>query len=135
MGLIRKQAGFDLQAKIQTWLSTCERFRRSLEWGYVHITPDNMIKVNNFYRSFAIEQIICIGELPDYIMFDFTECQPVQNPQVPMDIPEITSQLNKASNNIIGIDRCIIHTTVWESYEFRKDKSGKWKVVRPHTSK
>lgn len=130
MGLIRKQAGFDLEAKISTWLNTCERFKTTLWWGYVSIAPDNTIKVNNLYRSFAMEQIIHCGELPDYIMFDFTDCYPVKNPHMMMDISEVIEQLNKASNNIIGIDRCTIYTnTTWEPYDLQKDKHGKWRVV------
>lgn len=129
MGLIRRQSGLDLKAKIQTWLSTCERFESTLNWGCVSITSDHTIKVNDSYRSFILEQIIYLGELPDYIMFDFTRCQPVKNPEVRMNIPEIITQLNKVSNNIIGIDRCTINITAWESYDFQKDESGKWSVV------
>lgn len=129
MGLIRKQGGFDLSLKIEDWLNTCERFKTSLRWRYVFIAPDYTIKVNNFYRSFVFEQIVYLGELPDYIMFDFTGCQPIEYPKVKMDISEVIEQLNKASNNIMGIDRCTIRITVREAYDLQKDEHGEWYVV------
>lgn len=129
MGLIRKQIGFDLETKISTWLNTCERFKTSLRWRYLFITPDYTIKVNNFYRSFVLEQIIYLGELPDYIMFDFTSCQPIEYPKVKMDISEVIEQLNKASNNIMGIDRCTIRISLREAYDLQKDERGKWRIV------
>ena len=69
MGLIRKQAGFDLRSKVQAWL---DEFKKEHRWsGYsMHVGDNDTIWIKAFHNR-ILEDLFNYPDIPPYICFEF----------------------------------------------------------------
>ena len=69
MGLIRKQAGFDLRSKVQTWL---DEFKKEHSWSKhsICVGDNNTIWVKSFH-SHILHDLFSYQDIPPYICFEF----------------------------------------------------------------
>lgn len=126
MGLIRKQAGFDLKAKIEEWIKSCPVMNMYAEQGWVKITPDYTIKITH---SYALRPILLTeGEMPDYLIFDFSDCGMILI-DLPWSYEEILKNFNKCDKYITGIKHCIVTSLSGKAYALARYKN-EW--IRTH---
>lgn len=106
MGLIRKQAGFDLKVKIEKWVS--EYLTSFFQYT---IDDDHRIKVANEDDSWMVifklasEEKI---EVPDYISFEFNKS--IEGVFWRVNIERIVDTLNKYSHIFHNLDRIALRT-------------------------
>ena len=123
MGLIRKQAGFDLKAKIEEWIKSYPVMNMYAEHGWIRIASDYTIKVTH---GNTLRQILLTkGEMPDYLIFNFlTGCSIVMI-DLPWDYEEIIKNFNKCDKYITGIVYCIVRSSSGITYGLVRHKN-KW---------
>ena len=99
---------------------------RYAEQGWVKIAYDYIIKITHSYALRPILQTK--GEMPDYLMFDFSECSAIMI-DLPWGYKEIVRSLNKCDKYITGIDSCIVVCLSGKSYGFVRH-NNEW--IRSH---
>ena len=69
MGIIRKQAGFDLRSKVQAWL---DEFKKEHNWSQysMHVGDNDTIWIKAFHNH-ILEDLYSYPNIPPYICFEF----------------------------------------------------------------
>lgn len=105
MGLIRKQMGSDLKIKIEDWLKKSNLL--------LDIRDDLKLSVPNSSREILIQVILYSikesQELPEYIMFDFSQCDYCSHIYHYGGVDDVLQLFNKADKHLFGINKCRIY--------------------------
>lgn len=128
MGLIRKQMGVDLKSKIEAWVKKSNLL--------LDITDDLKLLVPNSTREVLIQVILySIKEpqkIPEYIMFDFSQCDYCAHIYLYGSIDAALQLFNKADKHLFGIDECRVYCC-WESngriYDLERI-DGEWRCIK-----
>ena len=145
MGLIRKQAGFDLKEKIEKWIEEStlgiyfvrnfERLTYDDPDDYIILDDDLKLRVGRWIENQVFESIFWL-EIPEYIAFKFRESgeryflydAPTKDPE------ELCNVFNNKKLNIININQIIVpigfitlNETTYDVYDFI---GGNWVLTR-----
>lgn len=106
MGLIRRQMGVDLETKIRDWL-------KKSNLVLLDITDDLRLLVPNSTREILIQVILYsikeFQELPEYIVFDFSQCDYCSHIYHYGGVDDALQLFNKADKHLFGINKCRIY--------------------------
>ena len=135
MGLIKKQAGVDLETRIQTLVDQlCEDLEIIVKSKPVEILNDNSILVTAFPRLTLLWLLKRREDIPDYIMVNFSLSPGIIDLTLTdptHDIDWTASKIDKISTHIRGLKK--IRVTVGndqKEYMFRLEKDSKWTFQR-----
>ena len=135
MGLIKKQAGVDLETRIQTWVDQlCEDLKLIVKGRPIEILNDNSILVTAFPRLTLLWLLKRREDIPDYIMVNFSLSPGIIDLTLTdptHDIDWIVSKIDKISTHIRGLKK--IRVTVGndqKEYMFRLEEDSKWTFQR-----
>lgn len=135
MGLIKKQAGVDLETRIQTWVDQlCEDLEIIVKSKPVEILNDNSILVTAFPRLTLLWLLKRREDIPDYIMVNFSLSPGIIDLTLTdptHDIDWIASKIDKINTHIRGLKK--IRVTVGndqKEYMFRLEEDSKWTFQR-----
>jgi hypothetical protein len=145
MGLIRKQAGFDLKEKIEKWIEESTlglHFVRNFERltyddpdDYIILGDDLKLRVGRWIENQVFESIIWL-EIPEYVVFEFGESSwrhflyntPTKDPD------ELCDVFNNKKLNIINVRRIVVPhhftlsgTSTFDVYDLI---DGDWVITR-----
>lgn len=129
MGLIRRQMGSDFKAKIEDWLKKSNLL--------LDIGDDLKLSVPNSSREILIQVILYSikesQELPEYIMFDFSQCDYCTHIYHYGCIEDALQLFNKADKHLFGIDKCRIYCHESERAIYHlKRIDGEWCSVEEY---
>lgn len=126
MGLIKKQAGVDLNLKIEEWIKKDTILEKHLKLGHLTITPDHRIVPDYFNDCDVVKAIVKTkGDIPEYIMFDFGNRTNMPWFHLPWYREDIVENLNKCDKHLMGLDKCRAGDIFYTLY-FLERKDGKW---------
>lgn len=147
MGLIRKQAGFDLKAKIEEWIEESplnkyfnkkspldeyfnKKYKTSEYW--IDLRDDLKLKVGKWIGGMVLENLLLL-EVPEYIMFEFDD-DPIELYSVPSrERGELIRLFNNKKSNFTANKIAVASTppaigvTLFDIYSFM---NGDWVFER-----
>lgn len=136
MGLIRKQAGVDLETRVQTWVDQLYddmRINPQLR-GMFEVSEDKVVKIKTLHRS-VLHKLINRGEdLPDYILIEFDRLSQLIDLYFEnLECDTIRTRLYKIGPHLKNLEKIKVSVNHHqEEYLFERFGNNKWTFGRLH---
>ena len=129
MGLISRQAGVDLETRVQAWVNQLyDDLGFRTKTGLFEIDKNKTIKIKTLPRTILRELLERNEDIPDYILIDFGRfvALDLSFDDPTYDIDWMSSKIDKINSNIKNLRRIKIRVNHYrDEYMFTISK-GKW---------